>query len=90
MDEQVLRKLSAAAEHERWVADRAGEAVESVGAKLAKAEALVDAARDEAREAADVADAAETRALAAEQAYRDAADNADMTVSAQPATGKAS
>lgn len=88
MDERKLRKLAAAAEHERWVADRADEAVASVAGKLAKAEALVAAARDEQAEAKRVAKDAEQRARAAETAYRESADGASVTATAGTAAAK--
>lgn len=95
MDDRTLRKLSAAAEHERFVAGQATAAVEAAQAKLEKVEAqqrdAVDIARRELAEAEAAAEDAAARADEAEDAYRAVADGVSVTAAAQSAaaSGKA-
>lgn len=55
MDERTARKLRAAAEHERKVADQAAEAVERLEAKAERDAARLQEAITEARAEADTA-----------------------------------
>lgn len=86
-----LRKLQAAAEHERDVATAASTAVPLVAAKVERAKADVVSAEQSLLEAQHEADDTAVRAEAAEAAYRDAADGADVAANAgvAAATGKA-
>lgn len=91
MDERTARKLRAAAEHERRVADLAAEAVTDLEAKMERDVARMQEALDNARAEAD---AAETLAAVAEQAAIDAGatpglvDGPSVTAVAQTATAK--
>lgn len=88
MDEKALRKLAAAAEHEATVAHAAAEAVERTTLKLERAEADVAAASDALSAAElDAADCA-TRAEAAREAYRAAADGTPVAAQADAAQVK--
>ena len=87
MDERALRKLAAAAEHERQQAGVLAQAVPAIEAKVERARDEVEAALASLEEARAVAAAAEERAVAAEDTYRRAADGQPVTAAAGLATG---
>lgn len=91
MDEKELRKLQSAAEHERAVADAALAAVDLVAVKVERAKAAVTAAEEAFAGTELDAELTAARADAAETAYRDAADGANVAVGAgvAEATGRA-
>ena len=87
VDERALRKLAAAAEHERQQADLLADAVEKVRGKVTRAQDALAAAHDSLGEAQRDAEAAEERAAAAETAYQQAADGQPIAVRAGVADG---
>lgn len=87
MDERALRKLAAAAEHERQQADVLGQAIPAIEAKVDRARDEVEAALASLEEARADAAAAEERAVAAETAYQQAADGAPVPARAGLAAG---
>ena len=87
MDERALRKLAAAAEHERQQATVLTEAVPCIEEKVERAKAAVVAAEESLEEARADAEAAEARARQAEAAYQRAADGQPITARAGLADG---
>lgn len=87
--ERALRKLAAAAEHERDQAELLAAAVPRLEVKVTRAREHLDAAEQELAEARTAAAQAQERASAAHTAWRDAADGVDVTAHAGVAAASA-
>lgn len=88
-EEQEQRKRAAAAEHTRWVAETADDAVKSLEGKVEKARADLGRARDGLAEAQQQAKEARREADARSGDLADVAPGPNVTANAQAAHGGA-